>query len=166
MAKRKKVKSYSKKSHKSSSRIDWASVILGAGGAFIVSNYAATMLKNEKDPKSVMPLIAPAAIIGGASYMKHSNYTAPVISGAVVSLLSLLVTTQQIKQVDESGKKSKLANLLLPTSLNGEDTDLGMDTGFYGEDDYSPELIQGMAEASIYGEAEVEINGSVNDPFA
>lgn len=167
MAKRKKVKSYSKKSHKSSSRIDWASVILGAGGAFIVSNYAATMLKNDKDPKSVMPLIAPAAIIGGASYMKHSSYTAPVISGAVVSLLSLLVTTQQIKQVDDQGKKSKLANLLLPTSLNGEDTDLGMDTGFYGEDDYSPELIQGMAEASIYGEMqEVEINGSSNDPFA
>jgi len=42
-----------------------------------------------------------------------------------------------------------------------------METGFYGEDDYSPELIQGMAEASIYGEMqEIEINGSSNDPFA
>jgi hypothetical protein len=166
MAKKKKEKSIARKSHKMGTKIDWASLILGAGGSFIVSNYAATMLKNDKDPKSVMPLIAPIGVIAGASYMKHSSYTAPAISGAVISLLNLLVTTQQIKSVNDSGKKSKLANLLLPTSLNGE-TDLGFDTGFYGEDDgYSPELIQGMAEASIYGIEEVEINGSVNDPFA
>lgn len=167
MAKRKKSmkKSYGKKSHKSG-RIDWASVILGAGGAFIVSNYAATMLKKKDDPTSVMPLLAPAAVIGGASYMKHSNYTAPVIGGAVASLLALLVTTQTVKQVDSKGQRNKLANLLLPVTLEGEDTDLGMETGFYGEDDYSPELIQGMAETSIYGEQEMAIDGSVNDPFA
>lgn len=167
MAKKKLKKYTGKKSHKSSSKTDWASIILGAGGAFIISNYAATMLKNDKDPKSVMPLVAPAAVIAGASYMKHSSYTAPAISGAVISLLNLLVTTQQIKAVDDTGKKNKLANLLLPVSLQGE-TDLGMETGFYGEyDDYSPELIQGMAEASIYGEMqEIEINGSSNDPYA
>lgn len=168
MAKRKKSmkKSYGKKSHKSSGRIDWASVILGAGGAFIVSNYAATMLKKKDDPTSVMPLLAPAAVIGGASYMRHSSYTAPVIGGAVASLLALLVTTQTVKQVDSKGARNKLANLLLPVTLDGEDTDLGMSTGFYGEEDYSPELIQGMAEASIYGESEIAIDGSTNDPFA
>lgn len=162
---RKKRHSVKKKHSKSSSRkINLASLILGSAGAYLVSNYAATMLKPKDDPKSMMPLLAPVGIGAIASYMKHNEYTIPAISGATASLLALLVTTGSVKQVDEKGNKNKLASYLLPTSLEGE-TDLGMNTGFYGEEN-EPEEIQGIAEASIYGMDEAEIYGGVNDPFA
>lgn len=163
---RKKKKTIKKHSSKRSHKLNFASLILGSAGAYIVSNYVAQMLKSKDDPKSMMPLLAPIGVGAIASYMKHTDYTIPVVSGATASLMALLVTTQAVKQVDEKGNKNKLANLLLPASLEGE-TDLGMDTGFYGEENnYSPEMIQGIAEASIYGMEEAEINGGVNDPFA
>lgn len=163
MAKRKKTKSVKRHSSKSQ-KLNWASIVLGSAGAYIVSNYAASALRSKEDPKSMMPLVAPAAIIGISGYMKRNEYTVPVMSGAFASLLALLVTTGSVKQVDEKGNKNKMANLLLPVTLEGE-TDLGMETGFYGEDN-EIEVLQGMAEASIYGEEEMEISGSVNDPFA